>query len=143
MSATIGSLKPYGIPDGLDPRKWRQAVAQRVNELLDQTAALISALDLMETECDLEDGADHEPSLGWGVNGQTGTTLDLELVDEDGGDINDEPQDEDEREADPDDIDQPGFIEGGQGALGGVIACAVGRGSFTLSLARQKLGGDP
>jgi hypothetical protein len=53
----------------LDPRKWRRAVAQRVNELLDQTAALIAALDLMETDCDLEDGADDEPWLGWSERG--------------------------------------------------------------------------
>lgn len=79
MNAVIRTLKPHGIPDGLDPREWRIAVQRRVNELLDQSMALITALDVMEAgSCELEDderesddsdneysGDEHEPSLGW------------------------------------------------------------------------------
>ncbi|PBB21123.1 hypothetical protein [Mesorhizobium sp. WSM4313] len=57
---------PFGMPAGMDPRTWRQAIEARVNELLDQSMALITALDLMEADCDLEDDADAEPYLsGW------------------------------------------------------------------------------
>ncbi|MBZ9683130.1 S24 family peptidase [Mesorhizobium sp. CO1-1-2] len=58
---------------------------------------LINMLDALEPDPDLEDGADAEPYLaGW-----SGTNDDREAVNEDGGDINDEPQDNDEREHDP------------------------------------------
>jgi len=49
----------------VDPRTWRQAIEKRLNELLDQSFALITALDLMEADCDLEQGRDEEESLGW------------------------------------------------------------------------------
>ncbi|RUU12728.1 hypothetical protein EOD23_06565 [Mesorhizobium sp. USDA-HM6] len=42
------------------------ARAIRINELLDQSTALITALDLTEANCDLE-GADDEQSLGWDI----------------------------------------------------------------------------
>ncbi len=48
-----------------------------------------TALDLMEADCDLEETADDEPSLGWVDRGNPGNTLDLELDncdDEDGHD---------------------------------------------------------
>lgn len=51
--------------------------------------SLITALDLMEADCDLEETADDEPSLGWVDRGNPGNTLDLELDncdDEDGHD---------------------------------------------------------
>ncbi|RAZ90181.1 hypothetical protein DPM33_15245 [Mesorhizobium hawassense] len=124
MNAPVGSLKPFGIPAGVDPRTWRQAIEKRVNDLLDQSLALITALDLMEADCDLEDGADAEPWLGWGERGPVSTVPwqdgrgsphdDREEENEHGGDINDEPQDDDEREADDAEHDQPGHIEGGQ-----------------------------
>ncbi|RUW62106.1 hypothetical protein [Mesorhizobium sp. M7A.F.Ca.US.008.03.1.1] len=85
----LGTLKPYGMPAGMDPRTWRQEVGKRINELLDQSMALITALDLMEADCDLEDTADDEPSLGWTARGGPGDTCDLELDnadDEDGHD---------------------------------------------------------
>lgn len=78
MSAT-STLKPFGMPAGMDPRTWRQEVGKRINELLDQSMALITALDLMEADCDLEDTADDEPSLGWTERGGPGDTCDLEL----------------------------------------------------------------
>ncbi|OWK20759.1 hypothetical protein AJ88_26310 [Mesorhizobium amorphae CCBAU 01583] len=48
----------------MDPREWRQSVEKRLNDLLDRAMSLITALDLMEADCDLEDTADDEPSLG-------------------------------------------------------------------------------
>lgn len=60
----VSTLKPFGMPAGMDPRTWRQEVGKRINQLLDQSMALITALDLMEADCDLEDTADDEPSLG-------------------------------------------------------------------------------
>ncbi|OWK20649.1 hypothetical protein AJ88_27745 [Mesorhizobium amorphae CCBAU 01583] len=89
------------MPKGMDPQIWRQSVEKRLNDLLDRAMSLITALDLMEADCDLEDTADDEPSLGWterGGNGSAsysapnfpaGDTLDLEqdnCDDEDGGD---------------------------------------------------------
>ncbi|TIV39592.1 MAG: hypothetical protein E5V99_04365 [Mesorhizobium sp.] len=92
--------------------------------MFDRATALITALDLMEADCDLEDGADAEPWLGWGERGPGSVVPwndgrgsphdDRELEDEHGGDINDEPQDDDEREADDAEHDQLGYIEGGQ-----------------------------
>jgi hypothetical protein len=123
MNAVVRTLKPVGIPDGVDPRTWRQAVEAQLNDLLDRATALITALDLMEADCDLEDGADAEPWLGWGGKGlptvswpQDGRGSmhdDRELEDEDGGDINDQPHDDTELEADDGDYDFPGFIWGG------------------------------
>ncbi|AZO75034.1 MAG: hypothetical protein E5V92_01890 [Mesorhizobium sp.] len=104
MNAVITSLQPFGIPDGLDPREWRIAVQRRVDELLDQSMALITALDIMEADSeDLEDGADAEPWLGWTdrgpqtvspvfLDGRGSAYDDREEENEHGGDINDEPQ---------------------------------------------------
>ncbi|CAN7442551.1 hypothetical protein [Mesorhizobium sp. LjNodule214] len=64
MNAHTPILQPYGIPAGVDPRTWRQSVETRLNDLLDRAMALITALDMMEVDCDLEDTADDEPSLG-------------------------------------------------------------------------------
>lgn len=63
MNARTPVLKPYRCPQGVDPRTWRQSVETRLNDLLDRAMALITALDLMEVDCDLEDTADDEPSL--------------------------------------------------------------------------------
>ncbi|MER8923436.1 hypothetical protein [Mesorhizobium sp. M0802] len=101
MTAHIRMLKPYGMPKGTDPRIWRQSVEKRLNDLLDRAMSLITALDLMQADCDLEETADDEPSLGWAHNGgqsflsgtapnlPAGDTCDLELDnadDEDGAD---------------------------------------------------------
>ncbi|MER9330227.1 hypothetical protein [Mesorhizobium sp. M0488] len=64
MTAHVRMLKPYGMPQGMDPRQWRQSVEKRLNDLLDRAMSLITALDCMEADCDLEDTADDEPSLG-------------------------------------------------------------------------------
>ena len=81
MNAHTPVLKPLGMPNGMNPREWRQSVEKRLNDLLDRAMALITALDMMEVDCDLEDTADDEPSLG--------CLDDLELDncdDEEGGD---------------------------------------------------------
>ena len=44
---------------------WRQSLEARLNELLDRAMSIITALDLMEADCDLEETAAAEPSLGW------------------------------------------------------------------------------
>ncbi|RWN26518.1 MAG: hypothetical protein EOR97_28150 [Mesorhizobium sp.] len=64
MNAHVRTLKPYGMPKGMDPREWRQSVQKRLNDHLDRAMSLITALDLMEADCDLEETADDEPSLG-------------------------------------------------------------------------------
>ncbi|MER9298772.1 hypothetical protein NKI38_20095 [Mesorhizobium sp. M0621] len=64
MNAHTPVLKPYGMPVDVDPRQWRQSVEQRLNDLLDRAMSLITALDLMEVDCDLEETTDDEPSLG-------------------------------------------------------------------------------
>ncbi|RUX26818.1 hypothetical protein EOA13_22125 [Mesorhizobium sp. M7A.F.Ca.US.011.01.1.1] len=64
MSAQLSALKPLGMPRGMDPRQWRQSVEKRLNDLLERAMSLITALDLMEVDCDLEETADDEPSLG-------------------------------------------------------------------------------
>lgn len=50
----VHALKPAGIPVGINPQEWRQAIERRLNELLDQSFALITALDLMEVDPDFE-----------------------------------------------------------------------------------------
>lgn len=104
MNAHVRILKPYGMPKGMDPREWRQSVQKRLNDLLDRAMSLITALDLMEADCDLEETADDEPSLGWGHRGgqsflsstapnvPPGDVLDLEL---------DNCDDEDSHDAEP------------------------------------------
>ena len=101
MNAHIRMLKPLGCPQGVDPRTWRQEVEKRLNDLLDRAMSLITALDLMQADCDLEETADDEPSLGWTERGghgsasylapnfPAGDVLDLEMDncdDEEGGD---------------------------------------------------------
>lgn len=63
MNAQTPVLRPYGCPQSVDPLTWRQSVETRLNDLLDRAMALITALDMMEVDCDLEDTADDEPSL--------------------------------------------------------------------------------
>lgn len=102
MNAHTPVLRPLGCPKGVDPREWRQSVERRLNDLLDRAMSLITALDMMEVDCDLEETDDDEPSLGWGHRGgqsflsgtapnlPPGDTTDLELDncdDEEGGDL--------------------------------------------------------
>ncbi|RJT36122.1 hypothetical protein D3227_20625 [Mesorhizobium waimense] len=64
MNAHTPVLQPLGMPKGMDPREWRQSVEKRLSDLLDRAMSLITALDLMEADCDLEETGDDEPSLG-------------------------------------------------------------------------------
>ncbi len=99
MSARISSLKPLGIPEGMDPRQWRLELSKRVAELLEQAGNLIDALDAMTPDVDLEDGGDFEPSLGWPDRGIA--ALDMRIAQDDereeenehGGDVLDERHD--------------------------------------------------
>lgn len=52
------------MPKGMDPRTWRNSVERCLNDLLDRAMSMITALDLMEADCDLDDTADDEPSIG-------------------------------------------------------------------------------
>ncbi|BCH32662.1 hypothetical protein MesoLjLc_45920 [Mesorhizobium sp. L-8-10] len=54
MNAHTPLLKPYGCPAGIAPHEWRRAVEIRLEELLDQSMALITALDMMEVDADFE-----------------------------------------------------------------------------------------
>lgn len=72
-----GRLQPLGMPRGMDPREWRQSVEKRLNDLLNRAMSLITALDLMEADVDLEDGSDDEPSLGWTARGGGQSSLAL------------------------------------------------------------------
>ncbi|MEI9414734.1 hypothetical protein [Mesorhizobium sp. Cs1321R2N1] len=74
MNAPVGTLKPFGIPEGMDPRTWRKAIEAQLNDLFDRATSLITALDCMEADCDLEETNDDEPSLGWSDRGPQATS---------------------------------------------------------------------
>lgn len=89
------ALHPLGMPRGTDPREWRQSIEARLDDLLDRAMALVTALDLMEVDADLEPDADAEPSIGWSerMAGRGCTGKDAgddreadDVDDEDGGD---------------------------------------------------------
>lgn len=65
----IASLAPMGCPKGIEPHKWREAIASRIETLSDQMNALIAVLDGMDGDPDVEPNGDEEPSLGWPGNG--------------------------------------------------------------------------
>lgn len=74
-------LHPAGCPVGVDPAEWRVAIGKRIEDLQDRIQALITALDLIEVDPDLEpylagfetpvsddregDPGETEPTLGW------------------------------------------------------------------------------
>ncbi|MDB5538571.1 MAG: hypothetical protein JWQ89_298 [Devosia sp.] len=58
------ALRPIGCPVGVEPHVWRQAVRARVESHLAIVTALLDLLDMMDGDCDLEDNADAESSLG-------------------------------------------------------------------------------
>lgn len=87
--------------------------------------SLIDLMDSMEPDCDLEDGGDHEPNLGWPAGHglpqlAKNVCHDDEREDENehAGDILDEPEGDDERE-DYDLLDYGdltvGMLDGGSG----------------------------
>jgi hypothetical protein len=77
-------LRPVGCPVGIEPQVWREAIQTRLEAILDAAHALLAALDEMDSDPDLEDGADNEPSIGGaalcGVNGAE-TDLELDAAD--------------------------------------------------------------
>ncbi|TPK95224.1 hypothetical protein FJ934_12615 [Mesorhizobium sp. B2-4-12] len=98
--------------------------------------SLITALDLMEADCDLEDGADHEPYMaGWSGDNDDREADHRDLEDDgteeptlgapnryhnqthwaDGARGDHEREVCTDRERDDAEIDFPGFIEGGHG----------------------------
>ena len=96
MNAYVALLRPAGMPAGMDPKEWRKAIETRLNELLDQSFALITALDCMEADCDLEENGDLENWLGWTARGTAGNcdNTDFELDDCDDEDGNDAEPDQ-------------------------------------------------
>lgn len=101
-------------------RALRKRVAQAVSDGID-------FLNATDGDPDLEDGADAEPSLGslggtaesygghgLGMVAETwagGTISDREIQNEDGGDINDEPQDPEEDHGAEEDGDYPRCVQ--------------------------------
>jgi hypothetical protein len=47
-----GVLQPYGMPKRMNPRTWRFSIDWRLSDLLDRAMSLITALDVMEVDCD-------------------------------------------------------------------------------------------
>lgn len=82
MNAVV-RFAPAGCPDGIDPRTWRQSIEARINELLDQSFALITMLDMMEVDPDFEPNGDDEPSLGWTGEGRGTVGLDKSMAHDD------------------------------------------------------------
>jgi len=91
-------------------------------QLMTTIERLINLLDTIDADPEMEEGGDHEPVLGWPNSGglpslDPGVCHDderedideREFVNEDGGDIQDEPHDHEWE------YDCPGFISGGQG----------------------------
>ncbi|TWA44368.1 hypothetical protein FB009_101120 [Sinorhizobium medicae] len=78
-------------------------------------AELIDLLDPIDTDCDIEDGFDEEPSLGWTAPeasyGQYGTPLDGEQEEDDPIEPNGDEQDHNGDEGD----NSIGRLDGGSG----------------------------
>lgn len=83
-------LKPAGIPLGVEPMQWREAVRERIEHHFSCIDALMMALDRMDGDENLEEPGDLEPSLGWTDRGQGSHSLDDreadDADDEDGSD---------------------------------------------------------
>lgn len=85
-------IQPHAMPAGMDPTQWRAAIEERIEDLMNRTAALITALDGidMDSDFELERG---EPWLGWPEQGpqalakdQCGDDREVDLADEGEGD---------------------------------------------------------
>lgn len=86
--ASIHHLLPFGCPIGADARRWREAVAKRVDEHLAAIDALIVALDSMDTDPDLEPNGDELDASaldGWRHTGaQQEDSEDSDMSEDDG-----------------------------------------------------------
>lgn len=60
----ITLLAPMGCPKGIEPYKWREAIASRIETLSDQMNALIAVLDRMDGDSDIEAAGD-ELDVSW------------------------------------------------------------------------------
>ncbi|ODA95552.1 hypothetical protein BFX40_23615 [Mesorhizobium sp. SEMIA 3007] len=107
MNAHVKILKPYGMPQGMNPRTWRQEVEKRLNDLLDRAMSLINALDLMEADVDLEETGDDESSLGWPERGPVAYGCQCDDREMDNCDDEDGHDAEEENEHGGDILDQP------------------------------------
>lgn len=103
----------------------------------DEIERLLSMLDAMDGDCDMEETGDDEPWIGGPLYMRNGTVghdlegddsdcepelgwtrhgmgfVDGDLPDGDDRESDDEREEDDEREADPAEYDAPGFIAGG------------------------------
>lgn len=90
-TARHSALIPLGLPSGVDPASWREAINRRIDGHLADVDALLLALDAMTSDPDLETSDDGEPWLGWVGTGPTscdsGDDREVDNSDwEDGGD---------------------------------------------------------
>jgi hypothetical protein len=78
-AAYVQRHNPTGCPEGVEPRLWRKAVSTRIERHLALATALLALIDGMDGDCDLEDNADGEASLGWAIahedHGQSSAAL--------------------------------------------------------------------
>lgn len=104
------ALRPKGCPPGVDPARWRKAVAKRIERHHAAADALIAALDAMDGDADLEPSLAGFDGLGDDREGDDADNPAGELVDEDGGDVQDERHDAtDEGNDEPDRRDDPAY----------------------------------
>jgi hypothetical protein len=76
LATAISKFKSSTIPDRPScqrslplENRHRSLSFRNATDLLDRALSLITALDMMEVDCDLADEADEEPSLGWTERG--------------------------------------------------------------------------
>lgn len=104
MAYVAGHIRPRGCPAGVDPRAWRQGIEARIDRHLAIVTGLLSILDEVDGDSDLEPvlGAPERiPAMGWWardygcqqIKWADGAGDWHEQVNEDGGDILDEPHD--------------------------------------------------
>lgn len=88
-------LRPHGCPIGIDPVRWRQAVADRIEAHHAAMQALIDALDGADADPDLEPAGDEQdtswPERGPRAFGDHGQFEDAEIDDPDEDDGTCEP----------------------------------------------------
>lgn len=110
----MNAIRPIGCPFGVDPRDWRAAVAERAEMHAAILTSLLSVLDLMDGDADMEPwlgAAETQAGRGfWGaerteegsqLHWSDGGSTDAEEENEHGGDVLDERHDEqDEGNAD-------------------------------------------
>lgn len=102
----MNALRPIGCPAGIDPRDWREALVNRIDQHAASLTALLAILDQMDGDADLEPWlASPEADMTggyWGgerteqgsqLHWPEGCTTDAEEENEHGGDVLDERHD--------------------------------------------------